>query len=180
MKIWTEWPNAEFVARPFSGRYVKPDLETYFADAAGVDNKMASILANSPKQARNITPGPYEIEKSRRLARRMGKNSAWPANAKGLLRDFIGQFIRLHGWDAAPFNGVDNKLRGEIDKRFGDSNETFARRNWGKSWNSLFEEEYARDLIVNDLVQIGISQADETAIAGIVEAAAGLLDASLA
>jgi len=180
MKTWMEWRNAEFVARPFSGRYLKPDLETYFADAAGLNNKMVSILANSPRQLWNITPGPHEIEISRRLVKRMGNNSAWPVGANSLLRSCIGQSILLHGWGAAPFNGVDNKSRGEFERRFGGSSEAFAQRHWGKSWNAVFEEDYSRDLTVNDLIQTGISEADEAAMADIVEAAAGLLDTSLA
>lgn len=175
MEVWMDWPNAAFAACPFSSRYLTPDLETCFAAAAGLDVEMAPILANSPRQAKNVTPGPYEVEISRRLARDAGNNSTWPAGTKGRLRKSIRQAVLFRGWDAAPFNGVDNDTRGRIEERFGGSNEAFAQRTWGKSWNAVFDDDYSRDLTVNDLVQTGISAADEAAIAGIVEAATGLL-----
>ena len=42
------------------------------------------------------------------------------------------------GWDREKFDGFDQPLQDRVSAFYASSNEAFAQKHWGVSWNSLF------------------------------------------
>jgi hypothetical protein len=134
-----------------------------------LDGRVAPLLRRRElSRVENRSPGPVAVEISRRLhaMRLHARLRVPPRNAMR----FVERLARERGYDRERYNGVDARLRAEMDDRYRAENDRFARGVWGQSWDDIIAPEPARE--VNDLAAGHIDPEIESAIAEIIIRAA--------
>jgi hypothetical protein len=89
----------------------------------------------------NVQPGWQAVWIAQRIARRMAEHhpQAWSnSSCKARIREQLEQLAAAQGWPAEPFQGLNEPLLARIERRYGASNDRFARRVWGCDWRELF------------------------------------------
>lgn len=89
----------------------------------------------------NAQPGWQAVWIARRIARELSRQhpQAWTNHAcKVRIRKSLEQFALQKGWQAEPFQGLNDQLLGRLERRYGASNERFAQRVWNCSWRDVF------------------------------------------
>jgi hypothetical protein len=103
---------------------------------------VADCTALEPLHQRaNAQPGWQAVWIAQRLARRLRDQhpQAWRSPVcKGRIREALERLAQEQGWQAEPFQGLNDQLLGRLEERYGPSNERFAQRVWGCSWRELF------------------------------------------
>ena len=118
------------------------------------------------RRVENRSPGPVAVEVSRRL--RAMRTHARLGIPRDLMR-VVQRMARQRGYDRGKFNGVGPELRAEMDARYRDSNERFARAVWKQGWDEVVAPEPPRP--VNELITGRIDPATEAEIVDILRQA---------
>jgi hypothetical protein len=93
------------------------------------------------QQLANSQPGWKAVWLAQHLARRLRRHhpEAWrDGGCKARLRQALEQLAVERDWPAEPYQGVDGELLTKLERHYAASNERFARRVWGCSWQELF------------------------------------------
>jgi len=92
-------------------------------------------------QRANAQPGWQAVWIAQRLARLLRDlhPQAWRSPiCKRRIREALERLAQEQGWQAEPFQGLNEPLLVRLEERYGASNERFAQRVWGCSWRELF------------------------------------------
>lgn len=116
------------------------------------------------RRVENRSPGPVAVEISRRL--RATRTHARLLVPPREMMAVVERLARRRGYDGQKFNGVGPELRAELDGRYSDVNERFARSVWQQSWDDIIAHEPACP--VNELTPALISPEIEADIEAIL------------
>jgi hypothetical protein len=114
------------------------------------------------RRTENRSPGPVSVEVSRRL-RAMRSHAQLCVAPREMMR-VVQRLSWQRGYEQQKFNGVGPELRIELDTRYRDINERFARSIWKQSWDDIVAPEPTRP--VNELLA---GQIDPKVEADVVE-----------
>jgi hypothetical protein len=128
----------------------------------------SAITWKDMQRVENRSPGPVAVEVSRRL-RAMRTHARLSVPPRDMMRVVQRLATRL-GYDRQKFNGVWPELRSDLDKRYHETNERFARSIWTLGWNDIVVPEPSCP--VNELIAGQIDAGTEVAIAEIMREAA--------
>jgi hypothetical protein len=137
--------DARFDTRfiPFNSATIEAGPSQTLLNSIGVEPGVVRACQISP--ARNSSPGAKTIAALLHVGNRL--REAGPEHGKRRLVDFAAALRRLaaaRSWNDANFNGLSPLHVKRLQQRFADSNERFARRVWGRSWDNLFGEDERR------------------------------------
>ncbi|MGQ0485117.1 MAG: hypothetical protein ACT4SY_07190 [Hyphomicrobiales bacterium] len=176
-KPWMEIQRSTFVALPFASEHLMPDLESAFFRAVSIGHVTEEFLAGLPRALANVSPGPMTVEAYRLVTARAGILENFDARKPILRRMISGAALNL-GWDRQPFMGLTDELRTAIWRRFAATNDEFARRVWGQSWDEVFAAELARKFVPNEITRDSCPEEDWNLLQETVEAALQILAAA--
>lgn len=178
---WDRPSNMRLVPLAFTRDALQPNLETAFFDAAGLSDRVGELLAGGGRFV-NTAPGALAIEVCRRVAVDLASRSEVETNNRirmRLSRTVLRLAKQRMDWDEAPYNGVDDGLRDQLDAPFSDSNRAFAQRYWGADWYETFSRDYEAGLIPNEFGGSGTTPRDRRAVANLTDAAISRVDQAL-
>ncbi len=139
-----------------------------FIAATGLSDRLAGTQLADLKDRRNASPGPMTVETFRRLASNGGRR-----RFRGKLHDLrnaiLGESMK-RGWNQVPFNGVNERMRTRITRRFAKENRRLAQEFFPKGWQATFHKELTQPLVVNEYDPKHASKEDEKEIADLVQA----------
>ena len=145
-------------------RFPKAHLMLRLFMALRLYRRVAPLIAGEVQRVENRSPGPVAIEISRRL-RTMRAHAQLRVPPRDMMR-VVQRLARERGYDRQKFNGVWPELRAELDDRYREINERFARGIWKAGWNDIVAPEPARP--VNELIPGQIDPQIEATIADII------------
>jgi hypothetical protein len=93
------------------------------------------------EQQPNVQPGWQAIWIAQRIADQLAEHhpQAWSSGVcKTSIREHLERLAVEQGWQAEPFQGLNEGLLNKIEQRYGASNDLFAQRVWGCRWRELF------------------------------------------
>jgi hypothetical protein len=93
------------------------------------------------EQQPNVQPGWQAIWIAQRIADQLAEHhpQAWSSGVcKTRIREQLERLAVEQGWQAEPFQGLNEGLLNKIEQRYGASNDLFAQRVWGCRWRELF------------------------------------------
>ena len=125
------------------------------------------ITQTDVRRIENRSPGPVAVEVSRRL-RTMRTHARLRVPPRDMMR-VVSRLAWERGYDRQKFNGVGPELRAELDARYHDTNERFARALWAEGWDDVVAPEPAQP--ANELMPGHIDPRTEAAIAEIIDQA---------
>jgi len=118
------------------------------------------------RRVENRSPGPVAVEISRRL--RAMRTHTRLDSPRDMMR-VVQRLAYQRGYDREKFNGAGPELCAEMDARYRDVNERFARMVWKKGWDEIVAPEPSRP--VNELIAGRIDQKTEADIVDILRQA---------
>jgi hypothetical protein len=89
----------------------------------------------------NAQPGWQAVWIAHHITRKLRHQHprAWRSSTcKARIRQSLENIALQHGWQAEPFQGLDEQLLSRLEARYGSSNDRFAQRVWGCSWRDVF------------------------------------------
>lgn len=89
----------------------------------------------------NAQPGWQAVWIAHHIARELRHKhpQAWKSSScKARIRHSLESISLQRGWQAEPFQGLDEELLSRLEARYGSSNDRFAQRVWGCSWRDVF------------------------------------------
>lgn len=138
-----------------------------FLAAAGLAERLAGTRLAARFDRRNRTPGPRTVETFRRLAAEGGRGRFRKHLRE--IRNLVSEEGQSRGWNEEPFCGLTNRLRDRIADRFAKSNQRLAGLYLPQSWERTFAAELNQPQERNEFDPKSASEADEAAVAGLVE-----------
>jgi hypothetical protein len=156
-------------AVPVRDRRFKAPLLVRLLAELRLYRRVAPVLQNQDmRRVENRSPGPVAVEVSRRL-RAMRTHARLRVMPREMMR-VVQRLAWEQGYDRQKFNGVGPELRAEIDARYREVNDRFARTVWKQGWDDIVTPEPPRP--VNELIAGRIAPKMEADIAEILRQAA--------
>lgn len=141
-------------------------LQDFIANC-GLQGRLDDSELAKRRDRRNVTPGPKTIEALRRLAAGGGRRK-YRKKLRDLRNYVIGQ-SSTRGWNEDAFNGVSDRMRARIVKRFQRENRSLSQQYFLKGWKATFSQELREPLVVNEFDRKTASKQDEQELAEFVE-----------
>jgi hypothetical protein len=129
-------------------RFRAPLLVRLLAELRLYRRVAPALRRQDMRRIENRSPGPVAVEVSRRL-RAMRTHARLRVPPREMIR-VVERLAWRRGYDRQKFNGVGPELRAELDTRYRDINERFARSIWKQSWDDIVAPEPAQP--VNELL----------------------------
>ncbi len=148
-ECWIAAPFAALTAIPFTRTVIGPGIDAAFFDALGLSDRIASLARLAPLEAVNFANGPKGVELCRRLSELGGPRHFGRTYLN--VRRFAQREAHRRDWNRISFVGLTDQLRDRLFDHYAGSNETFARRHWGTSWQSVFSADYERRFVPNEI-----------------------------
>ncbi len=139
-----------------------------FIAACGLSERLAGTELPNLADRRNRSPGPKTVEIFRRLAAGNGRRKY--RKNRHHLRDMVMGESFKRDWNELPFNGVNDRIRARIARRFAKENRLLAQQYFPKSWKATFQKSMDLPLQVNEYDAKSASAADEKEIADLLAA----------
>jgi hypothetical protein len=134
-----------------------------------LDDRVGPILRpDHTARVMNRSPGPLAIEISRRM--RMIRMHARVRVLPRQVMRFVEREAADRGFDREKFYGVPAELRNQMETRYREVNDRFARAVWAKDWDDIVAPEPKR--AVNELADFEIDPRTEWFIQEIIGLAA--------
>ena len=152
----------------YDRRFPKAQLMVRILSTLGLYRRVAPLIdQRDMRRIENRSPGPVAVEVSRRL-RTMRIHARLRVPPRDMMR-VVQQLAWRRGYDRQKFNGVSAELRAELDERYRDTNERFARGVWKTGWNDIVAPEPLQP--INELIPGQIDSHTEAAIGQIINQA---------
>ncbi len=165
-RSWYETAAIRFTPVPLTRAETPNGLAHRFFEVCGLASRLDGALDWHDVRDFNISPGPRTVEVLRRLAVRRIKRR-YRGDLSGV-RNTVQAEGGARGWNEAAFRGVDETLKARIIDHYADANRRFAERFWGRRWQDVFAEEYARPVRSNEYYPGPGEGDDEAAIRDVV------------
>ncbi len=137
-----------------------------FITTCGLSQHLAGTRVPNLQDHRNLSPGPKTVETFRRLAGSGGRRK-YRGKLHELRNMILGRSQDL-GWNEVPFNGVHDRMRARITRRFAKENRRLAQQFFDRAWKPTFSRELSMPLEVNEYDPKRASKEDEKEIADLV------------
>ena len=152
---WTAQSNVRFVAVPYTGEVIGPQIAETLLAAGGVPRHQISAAGLGPSENANISIGAVAVAAFRAVRRLHPEISANPKRAR--IQAHAMALAQERGWMEEKFVGFDQGGANMVRDKFADGNEVFAARYMERSWHETFAAEYAKTWIRNEIDPGGIS-----------------------
>ncbi len=167
LKPWDRSGNFFLTVLPYAGPAKEFGALQDFIATCGLSGRLDGSELAQRRDRRNVTPGPKTVEALRRIAAGGGRRK-YRKRLRDLRNYVIGQ-SSSRGWNDVPFNGVSDRMRGRIIRRFQRENRLLAQQHFLKGWRATFSLELTQPLQVNEFDRKTASKEDEQDIADLVQ-----------
>ena len=137
-RVFRRFPSIATLFLPLSKQVPITDPFLALVDARDLDTPAGEqgwLAGRSSKQ--NIQPGARGIWMSA-LCRRLMVETGFDPGVLKRKGKVIRDLAIARGWDREKFDGFDQPLQDRVSAFYASSNEAFAQKHWGVSWQSLF------------------------------------------
>lgn len=134
--------------------------------SCGLSGRLDGSQVAVSRDRRNLTPGPKTVEVFRRLAAAGGRRKYRKRLRE--LRDYVNGQGVSRDWNSQPFNGVSDRMRARIVRRFERENRLLAQQFFPKGWKATFSRELSQPMQVNEYDRKTASKQDEQEIGDLV------------